>query len=146
MLMSEIVAWEKSTSFIGNREQRERRKMSAERKTPWERAKVGRRARKSEEQGAKISGGRRVSGSGNRREKGDIRTNGFRIEDKFTDASSYTIQKSELEKITHEALMTPPGLLPQMRITMPGFKLRVLREQDYLYLEALAAENVDANL
>lgn len=106
--------------------------------TPWDRAKVGRRARRSEEQAAKLEGGRRVSGSGNRREKGDVRLNGWRIEDKFTDAESFTIKGSELDKIVYEALMTPPGLLPQLRITMPRHKLRVLREEDYLYLAAKA--------
>ena len=106
--------------------------------TPWNRAKVGRRARRSEEEAAKLEGGRRVSRSGGGREKGDVRLNGFRLEDKFTDAESYTLTRKTLDKITREALHTPPGLLPQLRITMPGYKLRVLREEDYLYIIAKA--------
>lgn len=110
--------------------------------TPFKRAQVGKRARHSEEQGAKVSGGRRVSGSGAGREKGDIRANGYRIEDKFTDAASYTIRVEDLDKITKHALLTPPGLLPQMRITFAshGQKWRLLREEDCLYLEARAAQ------
>lgn len=111
--------------------------------TPWQRARAGRRARQSEEQGAKISQGRRVSGSGNGRVKGDIQTAKWRIENKLTDANSFTVTKDLLDKITHEALHTPPGLLPQMRIQMPGYTLRVLREQDYLYLEAMAAKHME---
>lgn len=110
--------------------------------TPWERANVSKRARRSENDAAKLSGGRRVSGSGNRREKGDIRAGIWRIEDKFTDAESFRLEKAVFDKITAEALHTPPGCLPQMRITMPGLKLRVLREEDFLWLMA-AAEGSD---
>lgn len=105
---------------------------------PWERAKSGRRARYSEQDAAKLEGGRRVTGSGSKREKGDVRVNGFRIEDKFTDASSFTITSKMLDKIEAEALQTPPGLLPQLRITMPGHKWRMVREQDWLYIAAKA--------
>lgn len=110
-------------------------------RTPWERASQTRRSRRSEDQGAKLENGRRVARSGAGREKGDIRANGFRIEDKFTDSASYTITVETLRKITREALQTPPGLLPQMRITFAkhGQKWRMLREEDYMYLVAQAA-------
>jgi hypothetical protein len=100
-----------------------------------------RRSRKSEEQLAKVSGGKRVPRSGAGRQKGDVRTNGYRIEDKFTDAASYRLEVEVLKKITHEALRTPPGLLPQLRITFEqhGERWRMMREDDYLYLEARAA-------
>ena len=108
---------------------------------PWKRATQKRRSQRSERQGAKTDGGRTVAMSGAGREKGDYRANGWRIEDKYTDAKSFSLKAEDFAKIEREALMTPPGLLPQMRITMPGHKLRVLREQDYLYLEALAGGN-----
>jgi hypothetical protein len=106
--------------------------------TPWQRAQAGKRGRKSEEEGAKLEGGRRVSQSGAGREKGDIRTHGYRIQDKTTDKETFSITRKEIDKLVYEALMTPPGLLPQLRVTMPGYKLRVMREEDYLYMQARA--------
>lgn len=108
---------------------------------------AGRRARQSEEEGAKIGGGRRVPGSGSRWfAKGDIRENGFLIEDKFTDADSYRLTKGDWLKITAQATRTPPGMLPMFRITIPGLpKLRVLREDDYIFLEAMAMRRHDGD-
>ncbi len=102
--------------------------------TPWHRASQQRRAQRSESEGAKSEGGKRVPRSGAGRLKGDIRTSEFLIEDKFTDADSFTLKRSVLDKITREAFTS--GRLPQMRVTMPGHKLRVLREVDYLALMA----------
>jgi hypothetical protein len=111
--------------------------------TPWHRAKQKRqtkRSRRSEEELAKSTGGTRQPGSGafpNR--KGDVRENGFLVEDKFTDAKSYTLTTDTWLKITREAGMTPPGLRPRMRLTLPGIpKLCVMLEDDYLYLQARA--------
>lgn len=78
-----------------------------------------------------------MSGAG--RKKGDYHANGYLVEDKFTDADSYRIEGKVLRKTEGEALAA--GMLPQWRITLPGHKLRVLREEDYLYLEALASQN-----
>jgi hypothetical protein len=110
--------------------------------TPWERARAGRRAKHSEQQGARIGGGRRVPGSGNRwNAKGDIRENGVLIDDKFTDADSFTITGDMLKKITVEATQTPPGLMPQLRIRLgTGPTWRLVREDDYLYFEAQRGE------
>ena len=107
---------------------------------PWARAKRQQHARRSEEQAAKQAGGKRQPGSGSRWfAKGDVRANGFLIEDKYTDDESYSLTAKVWRKITAEALQTPPGLLPSMRISMKGApKLRVYREEDALYLEARA--------
>jgi len=92
-----------------------------------------------------MEGGRRVTGSGNKREKGDVRNEVWRIEDKFTDHDSYRLALPELDKIIHEALMTPPGLLPQMRITMAGRTFRVLREEDWLWVSAVIGAQIFDN-
>ncbi len=102
--------------------------------TPWRRAARQRRSLRSESEGAKSDQGKRVPRSGAGRQKGDIRTSEFLIEDKFTDAHSYTLKCSDLDKITRDAFVS--GRLPQMRISMPGHRLRVLREVDYLALMA----------
>jgi len=111
--------------------------------TPWHRAKQKRqtkRARNSEEELAKSTGGQRQPNSGAMPgRKGDVRENGFLVDDKFTDAKSYTLTTATWLKITREAGMTPPGLRPRLRLTLPGIpKLCVLQEEDYLYLQARA--------
>jgi hypothetical protein len=110
--------------------------------TPFKRATDQRKSVISEKAGAKLDGGRRVTGSGNKREKGDFRNDVWRIEDKFTDKKSFSLTVADLDKICREALMTPPGLLPQMRISLPGHTVRVIREQDYLWLVAEAAAKI----
>lgn len=112
-------------------------------KLPWEIAKQKRRSQRSEQQGAKLDGGRTVAMSGAGREKGDYRANGYRVEDKFTDAASFSITDAMLDKIIYEAMHTPPGLLPMLRVTTKKHKVRVLREEDYLYLEARAARGAE---
>jgi hypothetical protein len=107
---------------------------------PWKRAQVGRRARHSEEQAENFELSRRVSRSGGGREKGDIRSATWLIEDKFTDAKSYSLTEKDWAKIEAEALQS--GRLPMMRITLPGYKLRVMREEDCNYLQAQAAKRV----
>lgn len=111
-------------------------------KTPWGRASQQQRSRRSEDEAAKLEGGRRVPMSGAGRSKGDIRTSEFLIEDKFTDAASFTLTKADLDKIQRHALVS--GRLPQMRITLPGHIVRVMRESDYLALQASQKINESA--
>lgn len=92
----------------------------------------------SERQAARLDGGVTQPASGALPgRKGDIRTEDWLIEDKFTDAHSFTITEKLLDKIIRDALVMH-GRLPMLRITMPRYKLRVLREEDYLYLKAMA--------
>lgn len=116
-------------------------KVSAEApRTPWHRAS---KSRRSERQAASSEGGKVQPASGalrRTRSKGDVVARGSLIEDKVTDAKSFTIKVSDLEKTNHEAFRQ--GLLPQWRVTLPGHKLRLLREEDYLYLAA-KAEKID---
>lgn len=81
-----------------------------------------------------------MSGAG--REKGDIKAGFFLIEDKYTDAKSFTITDEMLKKINVQAV--GEHRVWQLRITMPGWKLRVMSESDYLYLQAQAA-NVNSD-
>jgi hypothetical protein len=122
--------------------------------TPWKRIQQGRRARKSEEQAAREQGGRRQPASGAKWfAKGDLRANGFLIEDKFTEvrngepAKSFTITVDMWRKIEREAASTPPGLRPSLRLSMPGIpKLRVVLEDDLLYyLSQLESADADAD-
>ena len=78
-----------------------------------------------------------MSGAG--KKKGDYHANGYLVEDKDTAHDSYRIEKSTILKTTGEAHSA--GMLPMWRISMPGVKLRVLLEDDYIYLEALANAN-----
>ena len=106
--------------------------------TPWERATAVRRSRRSEDALARSDGGRRQPASGALRgQKGDVRTLDYIIEDKFTDAESYTIKLSMLRKTIQEALAMH-GRLPMWRITIRGEKFRLMREDDYLFLKAQA--------
>lgn len=114
-------------------------------RTPWERAQVARRARRSEDQAAKSEGGRRQPASGSRWfAKGDVRANGFLIDDKFTDDASFRLTAEALNKITREALQTPPGLMPRLRISIKGTsRWSVIRDEDLLYLIARAGVSED---
>ena len=71
-----------------------------------------------------------MSGAG--RQKGDIRTPRWLIEDKVSDASGFRISLFLWHKIEREARST--GRLPQMRLTLQGVTLRVMAEADYLSL------------
>lgn len=101
------------------------------------------RGRKDERRGAKLDGGSLVAMSGGGRQKGDYRTARFRVENKQTDKKSYSLHIGVLRKIEREALGTPPGLLPQMRVTIQGESFRVLREADWVAL-GLDGMDVDA--
>lgn len=109
--------------------------------TPWERVSGARRAKRSEETAARSDGGRRhpVTARG---QKGDVRTLDYIIEDKFTDADSFTIKLAMLRKTIQEALQMH-GRLPMWRITIKGERFRLMRETDYLFLKARADGDID---
>lgn len=112
---------------------------------PWRRATTTRKAQRSERQGAKLDGGHVTPMSGAGRKKGDYHANGYLVEDKYTEhrggspAVSFRVTAEMIQKTIREALAA--GMLPMWRITIPGCpKLRIMREEDYLYLEAQAAD------
>lgn len=108
---------------------------------PFRRRGTNARSRASESKAAAQEGGRRVPLSGAGRQKGDVKLNKFRVEDKFTDAASYSLKLADLLKIERHAIRTPPCLMPQMRITIQGKSFRLMREEDYL---ALGLNKMDA--
>lgn len=116
---------------------------------PMERARALRkkpvktRDRREEEDLAKRSGGQRVSNSGRGRQKGDVRHNGFLYDHKYTDNDSYSITKATFEKITRDAIATPPGVMPALVLNINGLRLVVMREADHLYREQQLAMVTD---
>jgi hypothetical protein len=78
-----------------------------------------------------------VARSGAGRQKGDVLTGLYMIEDKFTDAESYTLTKKDLDKANVQSMGEHRSF--QFRITMPGYKLRVMLEPDYLAMQVAAA-------
>jgi hypothetical protein len=113
--------------------------------TPWERVSASRRSRRSEDQAARSDGGRRQPASGALRgQRGDVRTDEWLIEDKFTDAESFSIKLTMLKKTIHEALVTG-GRLPMWRIVIQGHRFRLLREEDYLWLKAQVDDNANTH-
>lgn len=102
---------------------------------PWQRASAAKQARRSEEQGAKAHKGKRQAASGGTRgRKGDIRSRRFLIQDKTTGADSYRITADNWEAACHDALTSPPTLLPAFRVTIRGHTLLIARESDILAL------------
>jgi hypothetical protein len=101
---------------------------------PWRKKGTTKRSQRSERKGAKNEGGRVVPMSGAGRQKGDYRTAAFLTEDKTTDAASYSLKRSVLDKIEREALHTPPTAMPKLRVTIQGKTYWVLREEDCLAL------------
>lgn len=62
------------------------------------------RSQKQEKDAAKRYGGRTTSGSGNKRDKGDVSIYaGVRLEAKRTDKNSISVKKEWLQKISEEA-------------------------------------------
>lgn len=106
--------------------------------TPWRRAQ---RFKQSERQAAKQEGGTVQPASGairRARSKGDVRVPGILIEDKVTDKASFTVTETMLATTIKQALVQ--GVTPHWRITIGRRRLRLMQEDDYLYLAAKAGD------
>lgn len=105
---------------------------------PWKRATRKQRSARSERAGAALEGGLVQPNSGAMPgRKGDYIANGFLVDDKFTDARSFSIKLDGPNgwlAIARHALSQ--GRLPSFRISMPGVKLRLVQEDDYMFLIA----------
>lgn len=134
--------WRTSAGRNGNQGHPERRSLLPDKtpEPPWKRATSKRKSLRSERQAAKLDNGKVQPMSGAGRKKGDVLTSMWLIEDKITEARSFTVTVAMLDKIEAEAVNTPPSKLPQLRLTLPGHRWRMLREEDYLYLQSLAAQ------
>lgn len=73
-----------------------------------------------------------------------MREHGYLVDDKYTDAGSFTIDRKMWQKIEQEAAMTPPGLRPRLRISIRGLpKLCVMLEDDHIYEQGILSANRD---
>ena len=87
-----------------------------------------------EKSDAKVFGGKRVAGSGNKWYRpGDVRTDNLIIESKDTTKKSYSLTKERLEKLYEEGLFARK--IPIMSINIQGFEVIVLMKQDFLDLQ-----------
>lgn len=111
--------------------------------TPWEQAKANRRSRRQEERLARLPDAKKQINSGRTWfSKRDVRLGGFLVEARTTLKKSYSIVREEFEKLTREALGSPPGQLPGMQIDFEGestLSLFVMRLEDHLAREARIA-------
>ena len=103
---------------------------------PWRKASTTKRARKSEEKGAKLDKGRRSPMSGAGYTKGDFRTERWLVEDKVTDALSFRLDRQTMFKTITEAFQS--RRMPQWRVTIGrgsmALTTRTMREDDYTAL------------
>jgi hypothetical protein len=90
-------------------------------------------SKKHEQRIAKAVGGQTTAASGAFwSRKGDVRSQKFLIEHKWTGKKSKTIQSAELKKITNEAIMD--GRTPVFGIHLDGEDYVILLETDFLEL------------
>ena len=84
----------------------------------------------------KVIGGNRVAASGAFwSRKGDVRSEKYLVEHKYTAAKSFSLKATELVKIEREALMV--GRIPIFGISLGGNDYVVLLEQDFVEMADL---------
>lgn len=89
-----------------------------------------------EKDDAKLVGGKRVKGSGNRwYNPGDVRSPKYLIEAKQTEKGSYSLSKKKMDKLYEEALFT--FKIPLFSIRIQDMDLMVMFKEDW---EKLAQE------
>lgn len=64
--------------------------------------------------------------------KGDVKSDKFLVEDKFTDAASYTLTKGLLQKLEQEALQSRRK--PMFRVTIQGETFYIVSARTLQYL------------
>jgi hypothetical protein len=62
--------------------------------------------------------------------KGDVRSEKYLVEHKFTDAKSYSLKAVDLQKLEKEAIMV--GRIPVFAVSLGGKNYFILLEDDYL--------------
>lgn len=93
------------------------------------------RADKHEKKVARLMGGKVTVGSGNQMDKGDVKTDEFRVECKTTKAASFSLREEILCKITDEALATDRLPMVNIQFEATGNRYVILREEDWLDLK-----------
>ncbi len=80
---------------------------------------------------AKVIGGARVAGSGSFwSRKGDVRSDKYLIEHKYTANKSYSLKAEDLQKLENEAIMV--GREPLFCISLGGKNYVIQTEDDWL--------------
>jgi hypothetical protein len=83
-----------------------------------------------------VIGGKRVAASGAFwSRKGDVRSEKYLIEHKFTEKKSYSLKALDLDKVEKEAIMT--GRVPLFAISLGGKDYVVLLEDDFIEIAGL---------
>ena len=79
---------------------------------------------------AKLIGGRRVRGSGNRwYNPGDSRSEHYLCESKFTEGKSYSLNYNKLQKIYNEALLTYK--IPLFMVQIKDIEVVIMMKNDW---------------
>lgn len=90
-------------------------------------------SQKHEKRLEKVLGGRRTAASGAFwSRKGDVRTDEWLVEHKYTGKKTFTLKSTELEKITIEAIMD--GRKPLFGVSLNNKNYVLLLEDDFLEL------------
>lgn len=85
---------------------------------------------------AKVIGGDRVAGSGSFwSRKGDVRSDKYLIEHKYTSKKSYGLKAEDLQKLEKEAIMV--GREPLFCISLGGKNYVIQTEDDWLAMVGL---------
>ena len=96
-------------------------------------------SRKQEDRLAKVIGGKRNAASGAFwSRKGDVRSDLFLVEAKWTSKASMSIKASDLEKIVNEAILD--GRKPVFAFHLMGVSYMTLLEDDFLELSPSCKE------
>lgn len=99
---------------------------------------VKKRSRKSEQDAAAEIGGRVQPASGALPGmKGDVQSRDFLLEDKFTDAASYSLSRTVLDKIEHEAFRAMRK--PLLRVTIKGKTYYVMPLRTFNFIRTTAS-------
>jgi len=89
-----------------------------------------RKSQQHEKRLAKVTGGSRVAASGAFwSRKGDVRSEQYLVEHKYTAAKSYSLKAADLRKLEDQATMA--GRLPVFAISLGGRDYVVVPEADY---------------
>lgn len=84
----------------------------------------------------KVIGGSRIAASGAFwSRKGDVRSERFLVEHKFTEKKSFSLKQETLKKIEREAVMV--GRIPLLGVSLGGTDYVVMLEQDFVDLADL---------
>lgn len=108
--------------------------------TPWKRVQKT-KSERQELEFSKLPGARKQVNSGRHWfSKGDNRLGVFLVDNKTTDAGSFTIDLNKWLQTQEQGMQTPPGLLGAWQINLQSAKLWLMRLDDWLAAESHLAD------